>query len=57
MREINMSKEFTHAYCDLCEKIQKLSREELLGEDTMRSQDTGQSIPTLKERRILAREG
>ena len=52
-----MSKEFTHAYCDLCEKIQKLSREELLGEDTMRSQDTGQSIPTLKERRILAREG
>ena len=29
-----MSKEFTHAYCDLCEEIQEVLREELLGEDT-----------------------
>jgi hypothetical protein len=29
-----MSKEFTHAYCDLCEEVQEDLREELLGEDT-----------------------
>ena len=29
-----MSKDFTHAYCDLCEKIQEVLREELWGEDT-----------------------
>jgi hypothetical protein len=29
-----MSKEFTHAYCDHCEKIQEVLREELRGEDT-----------------------
>ena len=29
-----MSKEFTHAYCDLCETIQEVMREELRGEDT-----------------------
>ena len=28
--------EFTHAYCDLCQKIQPVEREELEGEDTTR---------------------
>ncbi len=30
-REIDMSKEFTDAYCDLCEQIQEVMREELSG--------------------------
>ncbi len=29
-----MSKEFTHAHCELCEEIQEVTREELHGEDT-----------------------
>jgi hypothetical protein len=29
-----MSKEFTHAYCALCEEVQEVLIEELLGEDT-----------------------
>ncbi len=32
-RDIDMSNEFTHAYCDLCEEIQEVMREELRGKD------------------------